>query len=116
MEVTREELCYGDSCGQCAECLADGQARLRLLARTGAEDGIFPSYAWPGAYALAYIADDGDEMCADCVNTESGIHFAGDGDGWRIDGFTSADWHDLGESDWICAHCNRVISEATEDR
>ena len=69
----------------------------------------FPAYAWPGGYAIAYVADDGETICAKCVNNEDTIHFDGDADGWRIDGYQSADWHDTGEDAWICAHCSDVI-------
>lgn len=78
-------------------------------------DKPWPAYAWPGGYAIAYIADDGELICADCMNTQAEIHFLGDADGWRIDGAMAfgadADYPDTDER---CAHCNKVIQEAYE--
>lgn len=73
-------------------------------------DGKLPAYAWPGGYAIAYLMDDGEFLCADCANDPTNpVHEGGDGDGWRIEGYETADWHDEGEGDWTCAHCNAVI-------
>lgn len=78
------------------------------------ETGEFPAYAWPGGYAIAYVADDGELICATCVNTQEEVHFAGNADGWRIDGYQTADWHDVGDGEWACAHCYAVIDPEVE--
>lgn len=76
----------------------------------------FPPYAWPGGYAIAYLMDDGEFLCAGCMNDNpDSIHFSGSGDGWRVDGFITADWHDTGDGDWICAHCYVIIDKGDED-
>lgn len=72
----------------------------------------WPGYAWPGGYALAYVADDGELICRDCMNNQSSIHFGGDADGWRIEGVISfGNSTDYPEDDECCAHCGAVIAE-----
>ncbi len=77
------------------------------------DGGNLPAYAWPGGYAIAYVCNDGETLCADCVNDDTNpVHDASTDDspdGWRIDGYMTADYHDIGEGDWTCAHCSRVI-------
>lgn len=75
----------------------------------------WPKYAWPGGYAIFYLADDGELICAECMDTQDEIHFGGDADGWRIDGagaFGATD--DYPDYDQTCAHCGKVIQEAYE--
>ena len=31
-------------------------------------DGVLPTYAWPGGYVIAYHANDDGVYCADCAN------------------------------------------------
>lgn len=72
-------------------------------------DGNLPAYAWPGGYAIAYVVDDSELLCSECVNDETNpVHVGGNADGWRVEGFMTADLHESGE-DWTCAHCNKVI-------
>lgn len=76
------------------------------------ENGLLPAYAWPGGYAIAYVMDDCEFLCAKCANDPSNpIHETGDADGWRIDAYITADWHE--GTEWYCAHCNATI--ATEE-
>lgn len=83
------------------------------------EGGNLPRYGWPGGYAIGYVVDDGEMLCADCVNDPNNpVHDASedaDADGWRVDGYMTADWHDTGEDDWTCVHCYKVISTTRED-
>ncbi len=77
-------------------------------------DGSLPAFAWPGGYAIAYVVDDGELLCAADATADG--HEGGIPDGWRLEGFISSDWHDIGEGDWVCSHCSKIISEApTED-
>lgn len=71
------------------------------------------SYAWPGGYPIAYLADDGEYLCAACINDPSNpVHIGQDGisDGWRIVGLQvlegSAADYDGGVA---CAHCGREL-------
>ena len=74
-------------------------------------DDKVPAYAWPGGYAVAYLMDDGEFLCARCVNDESNpVHDNGDKDGWLVVGYMTADYHDAEDGDWVCAHCDAVIS------
>jgi hypothetical protein len=68
----------------------------------------WPAYAWPGGYPIGYMADDGEWICAKCMNDETTIHFDGDNDGWLIVG---ADIVDDNEQDEHCAHCGALIAE-----
>lgn len=68
----------------------------------------FPTYTWPGAYPLIYLMDDGDVLCASCVNREDSVHFFGDRDGWLVVG-VDAHWEGPDEH---CAHCNVAIPSA----
>ena len=70
------------------------------------------AYAWPGGYPIVYIMDDGDILCADCMNDASNpTHFGGDADGWRVEG---RDIHYEGSAA-VCAHCNTLIPSAYGD-
>lgn len=68
-------------------------------------------YAWPGGYPIGYLTDDGEHLCAACVNDPSNpVHFGGDGDGWRIDALdvlegTAEDY----DGPIACAHCGAVL-------
>ncbi len=79
--------------------------------REGNEIKELPAYAWPGGYAIAYLVDDGEFLCAKCVNDESNpVHDSStdsSADGWRVDGYMTADWRE--DDAWTCAHCNAVI-------
>ena len=85
----------------------------KLRTRVGIDDGDpWPSYTFPGAYPIVYIADDSEVICSDCMNRESEcIHFDGHPDGWLIIG---ADVYYEGPDDY-CAHCNAVIPSAYGD-
>jgi hypothetical protein len=62
-------------------------------------------YAFPGGYPIGYVCDDGELLCADCMNDPTNpIHSGGAPDGWRIDGMTVLEDSD---SDDSCAHCYR---------
>jgi hypothetical protein len=87
-----------------------------LSAYVGREEGKpWPACAWPGGYAITYVADDGKNICADCMNDPScPTHFHADDptqDGWRIDGAMAfgVDADYPLDADERCAHCNAVI-------
>jgi len=66
-------------------------------------------YAWPGAYPIMYLMNDGELLCADCVNDPSNpVHFGGDNDGWRIE---SVYVHYEGGPEF-CAHCGDTTESA----
>lgn len=71
------------------------------------DDGSLPAYAWPGGYAIAYLVDDGEFLCAPCANKDG--HIGGDADGFRLEGYQTGDWHDTEEGPWTCAQCGTVI-------
>lgn len=72
--------------------------------------GLWPAHAWPGGYPIGYGTDDGEYLCAECLDDPTNpVHFGGDADGWRID------WADVleeAETDITCAHCAKVLLEA----
>lgn len=70
------------------------------------------TYSWPGAYPIIYVVDDGDILCADCVNDSTNpVHFGGDADGWRVE---ALDIHYEGAPE-TCAHCGKSIESAYGD-
>lgn len=88
--------------------------RSRLATFVGmGENGLWPAHAWPGGYPIAYVTDDGEILCAACMDDPTNpTHFGGAADGWRIDGAGAfgADM-DYPETDETCTHCARVICE-----
>ncbi len=89
--------------------------RDQLLKDVGALDGQFPSCAWPGGYPIYYIMDDGEYMCAKCVNNEAEVHFGSvedsRADGWRVEGYHVA----YEGPDTYCCHCNTTLETAYGD-
>ncbi len=75
--------------------------------------GPAPAYAWPGGYPIGYVMDDGEHLCASCVNDPaSPVHAGGLADGWRLDGLEVLEGSSLDYSGEIaCAHCARVLVE-----
>lgn len=66
--------------------------------------GPAAKYAWPGGYPIGYLMDDGEFLCADCINDESNPVHCNDSttDGWRLVGMQVLDSDDLDET---CSHC-----------
>lgn len=84
--------------------------------RRGRDDaGRYPAVVWPGGYPVVYVADDGADVCAACVNGDDGAAFSTDpahpADGWRIDG---AYVHYEGPPA-VCAHCGAETASAYGD-
>lgn len=67
-------------------------------------------YAWPGGYAVAYLADDCEWLCPDCVR--GNLHAVLDSircnvnDGWRVIGLDSTENYD---EPLPCANCYDLI-------
>jgi hypothetical protein len=78
--------------------------------------GPADAYAWPGGYPIGYLVDDGEFLCAACVNDPSNSVHAGEGaDGWRLEGLqvlegSAADY----DGPVSCAHCGAVLVEGDE--
>lgn len=86
-----------------------------FVAQRWTPDGA-PSFAWPGGYPIGYLTDDGEYLCARCVNDWTNpVHLDGDGDGWRIEGYHvfegTAEDYDGGV---YCAHCWSALVENTD--
>jgi hypothetical protein len=72
-------------------------------------------YAWPGGYPIGYLVDDGEFLCADCVNDPANpVHRHGQADGWRIEGYSILEEAEEG-SDILCAHCGRILLAGQDD-
>ena len=84
-----------------------------MIARVYRDDeGKAIKFAWPGGYTVVYLVDDGEYLCADCVNDPTNpVHEGGDADGWRLEG---SDIHYEGAA-IICAHCGTAIDSAYGD-
>jgi hypothetical protein len=70
-------------------------------------------YAWPGGYPIGYLCDDGEYLCADCVNDPTNpVHMAGDADGWRLEGLEALEGSALDyDGAVLCAHCSFALVE-----
>lgn len=89
-------------------------AMVALLERAGrmqSQPYRFPAFTSVGGYTLVYVADDGEVICADCVNSEANVHFTGHGDGWRIDAVGT---YDEGPTEY-CGNCNAAIESSYGD-
>lgn len=95
-------------CESCAEAAVLADEKLCPKCKPAHAE----AYAWPGGYPIGYLVDDGEYLCADCVNDPSNpVHRGGNADGWRIEGFavlegSEADYDDM---PILCAHCGRKI-------
>jgi hypothetical protein len=92
----------------------ENAARVTMLERVcgdSLDPPRWPAYAWPGGYPLIAVMDDGEELCADCVNDpRNPVHYSGSADGWRVDGYLGLET--TSEPDYgsvYCAHCNRQL-------
>jgi hypothetical protein len=60
-----------------------------------------------GCYPIAYVMDDGEALCADCMNDPTNpVHSGGEADGWRFEGI---DVIEDPECEAICAHCGNTL-------
>jgi hypothetical protein len=65
------------------------------------------AYGWPGGYPIGYVMDDGELLCARCMNDDANpVHAGGDADGWRLEGLAVLE-DSSAPAD--CAHCGRVL-------
>jgi hypothetical protein len=62
-------------------------------------------YAWPGAYVLLYIGEDGEAFCGHCLNTSGNRHFRRDV--VAVDCLANMDEETAGH----CVQCNRPFAE-----
>lgn len=73
-------------------------------------------FAWPGAYPLALICDDGGLLCFDCGRKEARqiLYSIRENcrDGWRV---FACDICHAEETDDICDHCGQTIAEGPEE-
>lgn len=85
---------------------------MSALSEIRDSEGRVPKYAWPGGYPMAFLVDDGEVLCADCVNDPSNpVHEGGEADGWRVEGYV-VHWEG---GPLTCSHCNVEIPSAYGD-
>ena len=110
--VHNNHLTYNDFTGKVVVCYGvnPGSDRANLFSKVGGgESNLWPSFAWPGGYDIAYVMDDGEYLCGHCMNAESNVHFKDEDpteDGWLVIGFDTANNWETGE---MCGHCNRHL-------
>lgn len=70
-------------------------------------------YAWPGGYPMGYLMDDGEYLCARCVNDPTNpLHLSGSADGWKWVGTAVLDGSAVDYDGPIsCGHCGAVLVE-----
>jgi hypothetical protein len=68
-------------------------------------------YTGLGSYPIGYFMDDGECLCASCVNDPSNpVHSGGEADGWRLEGLEALAGSSLDyEGAVLCAHCSFVL-------
>ena len=66
-----------------------------------------------GLYPIGYLCDDGEYLCADCVNDSTNpVHMGGEADGWRIEGLDVLEGSALDyDVAVVCAHCSATLGE-----
>ncbi len=94
----------------------DARAEIERQVCKDPDECWWPAAAWPGGYSIAYITDDGEELCSNCMDSQDdNVHFSGPNDGWKVIGVSAygatADYPD---DDATCAHCHSVICEALD--
>ena len=92
----------------------DARADIERQVGKDPDERWWPNAAWPGGYAIAYVTDDGDELCAACMDEQDNpVHFSGMNDGWKVIGVIAyGATSDYPASDAECVHCHSVICEA----
>ena len=70
-------------------------------------EGIYPTYAWPGGYPIFYITQDYGILCPDCANEHHHI----DDKQWNVIA-AEVNWED--DQVW-CDHCSARIEPAYGD-
>ncbi len=67
------------------------------------KDGKYPSYAWPGGYAILYLCKDNETICAKCAN-----EWLSDPDSTEDEDIECGyiDWEGMGT---YCASCNEHL-------
>ena len=85
--------------------------------------GELPAFAWPGAYTMFYVTEEGDMLCAECATRDLTTWLAetrlrnGAAEFVTVDppvaygAFGAAD--DYPDDDERCANCNTVICAAS---
>lgn len=77
-------------------------------------NGMLPTFAWPGGYPLFYATRDGEALCPVCANGGNGSIAVIDGtddsaaDEWTIVGY-DVNWESPA---MYCAHCYARIPSA----
>jgi hypothetical protein len=68
-------------------------------------------YTSLGLYPIGYLVDDGEYLCATCVNDElNPVHMGGEPDGWRLEGLDVLEGSALDYGGAVlCAHCSFVL-------
>jgi hypothetical protein len=70
-------------------------------------------YTGLGLYPIGYLVDDGEYLCATCVNDPTNpVHSGGEADGWRLEGLQTLDGSALDyDGAVLCAHCAFALVE-----
>jgi len=75
---------------------------LAVWKMAGVQPGAqLPACAWPGGYNIRYITEDGDSICAECVNKVWEFRHERSDPQWNI---VACDVYWEGPPEW-CHHC-----------
>lgn len=72
------------------------------------ENGLLPSFAWPGGYPLYYIVADGGCLCSQCANENLRLLQDSDDKQWYVIGY---EIH-YEDDNLRCDHCYKLIESA----
>lgn len=66
-----------------------------------------------GGYPIGYLMDDGEFLCADCMNDPTNpVHCGGEADGWRFEGLQVLEGSAVDyDGEITCAHCRFMLVE-----
>lgn len=77
------------------------------------ENGLYPTFAFPGGYPIIYLTADNAVLCPDCANGLNGSEASPDHDEkmWRL---VACDVHYEGQPE-TCEHCQFQVHSAYGD-
>jgi hypothetical protein len=82
--------------------------RIAHLDELRMENGLMPSFAWPGGYPLYYIVADCGCLCPQCVNENLGLLQDPDDKQWHVISY-EVNYED---DSLQCDHCYKLIESA----
>lgn len=77
--------------------------------------GELPAFAWPGGYAMFYLTDGNDTLCAECATAELRRWHSNESDDPPVAYGAFGATEDYPDTDERCDNCNKIICEAEDN-